>query len=187
MPKFWKVILGFVGFFVGIILILVTLVIIRGGSLTAAFGGSASSSIEDIDYYEDKDNYVREQTIEVLEDTVSDGDAGTLFGTYITEMPETVVDGLYVLYFVEGMDLHKIQESLPRYIEQEDALDTYIFYMSNPESAVIAHEYYSRLTGNEFGSTPFVFAIFDGEVVYEGTYELTASSYPLRSDFVDED
>lgn len=177
MPVFWKSVLGVVGTITGIFLLLCCLVWIQGGSVLGTLG--IGTSVDGIEDYEIKEEFAEQDVYAPLENEVYDRDKGTMFENYITSMPKEIEDGLYVLYNPEGMDVHKATESLPRYIKQETAYPVYIFYMSDPKSAVVAYEIYAEVTGKEFSEdVPLTYLVVDGKI--EGTYGylLKASEYP---------
>lgn len=180
MPKFWKVILGFLGFIVGIIIILMITVLFTGGSLSEVFFNANNSDIEHI---EEKKEFIEGAIGSYVDDsTVYPEDLNTVFSTFIVETPSEPVDGMFILYAPDGKKSFTARDSIPRYLQQEDAYEVNVFYMANADSALAAQEYYSRLTGEDFGDAPSVFIVEDGEVVYRGTFFANVSEYPLKGD-----
>lgn len=182
MPVFWKTVLGVFGGFLGIFLVLCCLIWIKGGDVSDTLGFGRAST-ENIPEYEIKEDFVASEVLTAVNGEVFDRDKGTIFENYIVSMPEEVTDGLYVLYSPEGMDIHKAQESLPRYIKQETAYPVYIFYMSDPKSAVIGYEVFAKVSGKEFSEdVPVTFLVKDGKVDSTYDYLIKASEYPTMEE-----
>lgn len=183
MPLFWKTVLGSLAGFLGIFLVLSSIIWIKGGDVSDTIGFSWGSSDEEIEEISVKKAFVENEMYTTISGDVFEGDKGTIFENYITSMPEEIVDGLYVLYNHEGMDIHKAKESLPRYIKQETAYPVYIFYMSDPKSAVIGYEVFAQVSGKEFSEdVPVTFLVIDGEVDSTYDYLLNASAYPTMEE-----
>lgn len=182
MPTFWKTVLGVFSGFLGIFLVMCCIIWIKGGDVseTLGFVRVKEASQEDII----KEEFTASAVYKTIENgNVIERDKGTIFENYILTMPDEILDGLYVLYSPEAMDVHKAQESLPRYIKQETAYPVNIFYMNDPKSAVVGYEIFAEVSGKEFSEdAPVTFLVIDGKLDSTYDYLLKASDYPTMEE-----
>lgn len=183
IPTFWKTVIGIIGGIVSIVLILVVLIWVKGGTVSEALGNEKATSeelVEEIDDYQVKEEFM-EYAYEV--NTEVDSlliEKPKVLQTYVIEYPKEITDGLYVLYSPTFMDNHKIEDALPRYIEQENAYPVNVFYVGDAKSGVIGYQIFAEVSGKEFSEdVPVIFLVEDGKLKDTYNYPIYASELPV--------
>lgn len=181
IPVFWKTVIGVIGSVLILFGVLFSAVWLKGGSVKEILGDSSEEVevVENIEDYEEKELYM-EYSYDLNEEpnTVLESKPD-IFSSYVIEYPEEIQDGLYVMYSPSMMDSHKIEDVLPRYVQQESAYPTYVFYMGDSKSAVIGYQIFADVSGKEFSEDiAAIYLVKDGKIDSTYTYPLYASELP---------